>query len=335
MNILSSSILCAVLAVSTLASSTLAQAQAPAPKRTPEGSSKKAAPAVDTRQIATGFEIPSEGYSDQPYIVKTEDGAWLCAMTTGAGHEGSGGQHVISMRSTDHGRSWEKAVDIEPADGVEASYVVLLKTPYGRIYAFYNHNTDNEREVKREDGGVYTRVDSLGHYVFKYSDDHGRSWSAKRHEIAVREFECDRNNVYGGKIRFFWNVGRPLILGDAAMVPLHKVGAMGTGFFAQSEGAFLRSPNILSERDPAKLVFDTLPDGDIGLRPPKGGGRVAEEQSIVKLSDGSVFCVYRTIDGWPTCSYSKDGGRNWTEPAYLTYTPGGTRVKNPRAANFA
>ena len=63
-------------------------------------------------------------------------------MTTGVGVEGAGGQHVVSMRSTDQGRTWEKIVPIEPADGPEASYAVLLKVPGGRIYAFYNHNTD-------------------------------------------------------------------------------------------------------------------------------------------------------------------------------------------------
>jgi hypothetical protein len=292
-------------------------------------------PVSDLRHIAAGWIIPSEGYADQPYIVKTDDGAWLCVMTTGKGTEGAGGQHVVSMRSNDHGRTWEKPVDIEPADGPEASYAVMLKVPSGRIYAFYNHNTDNVREVKREDGGAYKRVDSLGHYVFKFSDDHGRSWSTQRYEVPLREFECDRNNVYGGKLRFFWNVGRPLILGDTAVMVMHKVGAMGAGFFAQSEGAFFASRNILTERDPAKIRFETLPDGDVGLRTPIGGGRVAEEQSIVKLSDGSLYCVYRTIDGWPTCTYSRDGGHTWTAPAYMTYSPEGQRVKHPRAANFA
>ncbi|HOX01282.1 MAG TPA: hypothetical protein P5555_09920 [Candidatus Paceibacterota bacterium] len=294
------------------------------------------APAIpDPRHIRNGWSIPSEGYADQPYIVKTDDGAWLCVMTTGTGAEGASGQHVVSMRSTGRGRTWEKIVPIEPADGPEASYAVLLKTPYGRIYAFYNHNTDRVSEVKSEDGGMFKRVDSLGHYVFKYSDDHGRTWSAKRHDVPVREFACDRANVYGGKLRFFWNVGRPLILGDSAILTIHKVGAMGAGFFAQSEGAFLKSPNILAERDPEKIVFETLPDGDVGLRTPAGGGRVAEEQSLVKLSDGSLYCVYRTIDGWPACAYSRDGGHTWTPPAYKTYTPGGRRVKHPRAANFA
>lgn len=303
-----------------------------------EVDSKSAAPPVgfDPRHITTGLNIPSEGYADQPYIVKTDDGAWLCAITTGAGHEGAGGQHVICMRSTDRGLTWEPPVDIEPADGPEASYVVLLKTPYGRVYALYNHNTDNVREVKREDKGVYLRVDSLGHYVFKYSDDHGRTWSKRRYDIPVREFECDRKNVYGGSMRFFWNVGRPLIVGDIALMTLHKVGAMGEGFFAQSEGVILKSANILSERDPDRITFETLPNGDIGLRTPAGGGRVAEEQSLSLLSDGTLFCVYRTIDGWPTVTYSSDGGHHWTAPAYMTYKPdGGQRVKNPRAANFA
>lgn len=293
-------------------------------------------PAVvpDPRHLANGWIIPSEGYADQPYIVKTDDGAWLCVMTTGKGIEGAVGQHVVSMRSTNQGRTWSEIVPIEPADGPEASYAVLLKVPFGRIYAFYNHNTDHVPEVKREDGSTYKRVDSLGHYVFKYSDDHGRTWSARRYDVPIREFECDSKNVYGGKLRFFWNVGRPLVVGDAAIMVMHKVGAMGVAFFAQSEGAFFKSGNILTERDPEKITFETLPDGDIGLRAPVGGGRVAEEQSIVKLSDNSLYCVYRTIDGWPASAYSRDGGHTWTKPGFATYAPDGRRIKHPRAANF-
>lgn len=288
----------------------------------------------DPRHIANGWEIPGSHYADQPYIVKTDDGAWLCVITTGSGREGAPGQHIVSMRSTDRGRTWEKAVDVEPADGPESSYAVLLKTPYGRIYCFYNHNTDRVKEVKREDKGVYKRVDSLGHYVFKYTDDHGQTWSAQRYDIPMRAFDCDLQNTYKGELKFFWNVGKPLIHGTDALLVIHKVGAMGAGFFAQSEGAFLKSPNILTERDPSKIIFETLPEGSVGLRTPPGGGRVAEEQSIVSLSDGSIYCVYRTIDGWPACAYSRDGARTWTEPAYKTYTPGGRRVKHPRAANF-
>ena len=188
----------------------------------------------DRRNITYGMEIPTEHYSDQPYVVKTDDGAWLCTVTTGAGIEGASGQHVIAMRSTDMGKTWSKPVDIEPGNGPEASFSVLLKAPGGRVYCFYNHNTDNLREVKADSppytGGYCTRVDSLGHYVFKYSDDHGRSWSENRYPIPVREMAIDRENAYEGKIRFFWNVGRPFIHNSLAFMPLIKVGGFGSGF---------------------------------------------------------------------------------------------------------
>ena len=66
---------------------------------TASAAEKTVAPVADARLISTGKIIPSEGYADQPYIVKTDDGAWLCVMTTGTGKEGDTGQHVVSMRS--------------------------------------------------------------------------------------------------------------------------------------------------------------------------------------------------------------------------------------------
>jgi len=91
----------------------------------------------DWRHIEQGTIIPDLSYSDQPYIVKTDDGAWLCCLTTGAGHEGQSGQIVITQRSVDQGKTWQDMVQVEPADGPEASYAVMLKVPSGRIYIFY------------------------------------------------------------------------------------------------------------------------------------------------------------------------------------------------------
>lgn len=291
----------------------------------------------DWRNIQAGRVIPTEAYADQPYLVRTDDGAWLCVVTTGTGREGAPGQHIAAMRSLDQGRTWEERVDLEPPDGPEASYAVLLKTPGGRIYCFYNHNTDNRRWVIGDDppykDGRCERVDTQGHYVFRFSDDNGRTWSPQRFDIPVREMEIDRQNPYQGKTRFFWNVGKPFVRGADACVPLHKVGRFGRGFLARSEGVLLRSANLLSERDPEKILWETLPEGDIGLRAPQGGGPIAEEQSAVVLSDGSLFCVYRTVDGHPACAYSRDAGRTWTEPQYLRYADG-RLVKHPRAANF-
>jgi len=292
----------------------------------------------DPRNITSGLEIPNEGYADQPYVVKTADGAWLCAITTGSGREGEGGQHVITTRSLDRGRTWSKPVDVEPANGPEASYAVLLAVPSGRIYIFYNHNTDNIRFVTGDnppynDGKVF-RVDSLGHFVFKYSDDGGRTWSNRRYDIPQRNFEIDRRNPYQGKIKFFWTVGKAFVQAGAGYVPLHKVGGFGDGFFTSSEGVLLRSDNILTERDPERIRWETLPEGEIGIRTPPGGGPIAEEHSFSPLSDGSLFTVFRTIDGHPAFSYSRDNGRHWDPSQYMRFADG-RLMKHPRAANFA
>lgn len=293
---------------------------------------------LDWRDISNGLQIPAEHYSDQPYIIKTNDNNWLCVHTTGNNEEGSTGQHIVSCRSKDNGKTWSELVDVESSDGPEASYAVLLKTNFGRIYCIYNYNSNNIRRVKADnppymDGFCY-RVDSIGDFVFKYSDDNGKSWSHNRYNIPSREFEIDRNNTDKGKLRYFWNVGKPMIDCNTAYCSLHKVGGFGSGFFTSSEGVLLKSVNIMDEKDPKKIQWETLPEGDVGLRTPPNGGPIAEEQSYSLLSDGSFFCVYRSTEGHPVCSYSRDKGRTWETPRYMSYG-GGRLMKNPRAANFA
>ena len=127
-------------------------------------------------------------------------------------------------------------------------------------------------------------------------------------------------------------MSKPIVHQGAAYIGFSKVGRFGHGVMARSEGAFLKSENILTEPDPGAIRWQTLPDGEIGLRSPDGP--VADEHNLVGLEDGSLFCTYRTIDGWNCGAYSRDGGHSWTKPAYAEYTPGGRRIKHPRAANF-
>jgi hypothetical protein len=134
-------------------------------------------------------------------------------------------------------------------------------------------------------------------------------------------------NPYDGELMFFWNVGKPFINRGAAYLSIHKVGRIGDGFFAKSEGVLVKSDNIMHEKDMEKLLFETLPDGMEGIRGPKSGGFISEEHSYTVLEDGTFFTVFRTTDGRPAYSYSRDEGRNWEESRYMP-------VKNPRAANF-
>ena len=134
--------------------------------------------AGDARRFHEGYVIPDKNYCDQPYLVVTKDGNWLCTMTTGAGVEGERGQHVVAAISPDQGRTWSKLIDIEPADGPEASWVVPLITPSGRVYAFYTYNGDDvghgNPQFALPDGKATYRADTVGWYCYRYSDDHGR-----------------------------------------------------------------------------------------------------------------------------------------------------------------
>lgn len=275
--------------------------------------------------IETGWEIPSEGYCDQPYVVKLKDGTWLCVMTTGKEHEGTRNQHIVATYSNDKGRTWSPLVDIEPADGPEASWAMPFLTPGGRVYTFYTYNAKNMLEVIADTAYARRRVDTLGEYAFKYSDDGGRTWSKNRWYIPVRENAIDRGNPYQGKVRFFWGVGKPITHDGAMYLGFAKVGRFGEGFIAESESWFLKCDNILTESNPKKLHWETLPEGDHGLRSPEGP--IAEEVNLISLSDGTLFCTYRTIAGHPCHAYSRDAGKSWTPPAFMTYRPGGPKVR--------
>jgi hypothetical protein len=208
----------------------------------------------DWRNIRLGSVIPDESYADQPYVVLTNDGNWLCVLTTGKGVEGQPGQHIVSMISKDKGRTWSPSVDIEPATGPEASWVMPLKVPSGRVYVFYTYNKDNLRQVNSNNPRIARRVDTMGVYAFKYSDDNGRTWSPRRYEIPMRRMRIDRENNHHGEVMFFWGVGKPIITSrNYAIFGFAKVGRWGDpGTMIESQGCFLRSDNILSERDPEK-----------------------------------------------------------------------------------
>lgn len=286
----------------------------------------------DWRNISNAIsEIPNEGYCDQPYAIVNNAGEWVVCMTTGPGHEGDRGQHVVSTISKDKGKSWTPLVDIEPSDGPEASWATSLIIPSGRIYVFYTYNWKDMRKVLNADGQYIDRVDTLGKMMLKYSDDGGYSWSEKRYEVPIRNFEIDRENIYNGEIQFWWTVALPIIHKGGVYLPISKVGNFGEGFMESGAGAIIHSSNILTENNPEKINWETLPDGDKGLLPPEG--KVADEHNIVSMNDGSLYCVYRTNQGHNVHTYSRDDGHTWSEPEWATYTPGGKLMKQPRALN--
>lgn len=282
--------------------------------------------AADPRNFDHGRLIPDEGYCDQPYIVTTGDGHWLCTMTTGIGREGAGRQHVVATISSDQGRTWSPLIDIEPAAGPAASWVVPVLSKNGRVYALYNYDGDLVK-IPEFTHTNQRRTDTLGWYAFKFSDDHGRTWSKERYRLPMPVAAVDRGNEWKGAVQLFWGIDKPVVVGGAVMFGFTRLG----GYFQEKgEGWFYKSDNLLTERDPAKLHWQLLPETEHGLRV-EAFGSTQEEHNLVPLANGDLYCMYRTRTGRPVQSYSRNGGRTWTTPEFATYTPGGRIMVHPRA----
>ena len=288
---------------------------------------------VDYRDIATGSIIPDEDWGEQPLIVKLADGRWFCVLTTGRGKEGSSSQHIVFTISSDKGKTWTALRDIEPADGPEASSACPFIVPSGpakeRIYIFYVFNAHNVRAVPTVNGGTRRRVDLLGEHAFRHTDDYGETWS-ERHYLPYRKTSVDLKNGSGGEIQMLWPNDKPMLDNGQLLFAFSKIGGHGGRYYwTGTEGWMWRCDNILAETDVSKLKWTMLPDGDQGLRAP--AGVISEEPMSTVLSDGSLYCVTRTVTGHPAEFYSRDRGHTWTKPAYMTYASDGRNIAHPRA----
>ncbi len=276
----------------------------------------------DWRDVKNGTSIYTNAYCDQPYVVALENWKWLCVFTTNAGHEGSGGQHIVSSVSTDHGKTWSKPVRIEEPTKESASWAMPYLTDYGRVYVFYDYNGDKIHDLGDEKN---IREDMIGWYCFKYSDDEGKTWS-ERHRLDVRLTNVDLINDWAGKVQIMWGIGKPVDVDEGMMFAFTKIGKYMLDY---SEGWFFRCDNINTEKDVSKLKWVNLPESDNGVKN-EALGSINSEQNIFQMNNGSIYCMHRTVSGHPAESYSYDGGKSWSVPVPPKYT-NGIELKNPRA----
>ena len=310
----------------------------------------------DVRNVCNGKLIGGSegGYRDQPQVVVDPNtGTWSCVLTLGAVHEGGGAQRVVSTVSTDKGDSWTPLVNIESEStgghSRSTGWVNNLVAPgTGRQFAFYTFN-ENNVTTSPLDGSRLANSNLLGSWVFRYSDDSGRSWSRQRFNMSrgprggqgiYRKDAIDLLNAWGGEVLEGWSVGKPVVArdGKTVMMQFSKVCSQCADMdgFA-SQGYFLRSVNLLTPGiDPAQIEFELMPNAtDGGLRAAIGGA--SEEGSLVWLSDGSYYSVQRTVDRFISVSSSRDG-IEWADAQFAFYSPADygprmlrKKLKNPTA----
>lgn len=277
---------------------------------------------IDWRNVKNSNHIYTNGYCDQPYIVVLQNAKWLCVFTTNSGHEGSKGQHIVSSISEDQGKSWSEPIRIEEPQKESASWAMPYLTDYGRVYVFYSYNGDKIHELNKQKN---IREDMIGWYCYKFSDDEGKTWS-ERYRLPVRETDVDITNDWGGKVQIFWGIGKPIDFEGGMMLSFSKIGKY---MLEYSEGWLFSCENINIEKNPNKLKWTMLPDSDSGIKNPEFG-LINSEHNIFQLNNGTLYCMNRTVSGYPLESYSTNGGKSWTIPNPPVYE-NGIKLKNPRA----
>ena len=244
------------------------------------------------------------------------------AVWTQASRENDPDQRVVISSSSDLGHTWSRPVVLdgeENGNGQSASWGIPVVVPEsGRIYVIYNKNVGIQ-DVRR---------DTTGELRVKYSDDDGQSWSPSI-KLAFRRTEVDTPDE---KVPPSWVANMtPVTMKDGSvMIGMTKwqsnFGRRNEALFTkESEGWFLRLDNILTERDPNKLTITTLPEGMKGLRAPspeQPGTSIAQEPTLVELSDGRYFSLMRTATGKIYYAVSQDKGRTWTAPETLLHDSG-------------
>jgi len=247
----------------------------------------------DSRHVDTGLPIPTKGaaYLDQPYVVKTKSGKWLCMMTLGTLGEMEKASYNASFAATssNQGKTWSPFTECN-----RLHYSIPYVTKTGRIY-------------------------SLHPVQFTWSDDEGETWSTP-HPIGFFEGEhaawsvCPAKEIDGKVYIIFAKIGLPH--------PPRKTEVL---LLISDNLATETDPEKVKWRIlPEGEKGIRGPDWDIP-------DHRSEEPHLQVLSDGTFYCVFRTDQGHIAYSTSKDKGASWSPGKKLLYAETGKPIKQPLA----
>lgn len=256
----------------------------------------------------------------------------LMTVWTQSTREGTPDQHIVFARSDDEGATWTRPRVIAGAaragQGAIASWGFPLVSRKGRIYVLYS------RHVGKFDTFFHT----TGLMEGIFSDDLGKTWSAPQTIPMPRDSHDNPDPSYPANW-ICWQKPLRLAPGDKYLAGYTrwtsksvKKNPTRSWVSHDSVTQFMRFENVDDNPEVAQLKVRWLLPDDQALAVPFPGHpevSVCQEPSLVKLPDGRLFCVMRTMAGSPFWSASSDGGTTWTRPQRLLRKDGEPPLLHP------
>ena len=214
-------------------------------------------------------------------FIQLKDGRILFVYTHFQGGAGDHDQAFLAGRySSDGGKTWttEDTVILENEGDFNVMSVSMLRLQSGKIALFYI----------RKNG-----TDDCTPYI-RYSSDEGKTWSEPIHCLGAPLGYYVVNNDRLVQL----SCGRLIIPAARHALKGKEWSGHGTVMCFYSD-------------DEAK----TWHCSETQLREPEGTKFVLQEPGVVELKDGSLFMFIRSSAGYQYGSWSKDGGKTWTEVA--------------------
>ncbi|MFV2067866.1 MAG: sialidase family protein, partial [Pirellulales bacterium] len=272
---------------------------------------------------------------NEHFIVFPVKSGTFFAVWTSAHAESDANQHIVFSTSKDKGNTWTTPVTIAGPDEVVPDGTGMASWAFpiyvesrNRIYVFYLRNTGPNDFHKGLSGDMR----------FVYTEDEGATWSAE-HTVEFRRTAIMSPDPAVPQNWIIWQhpveITPGRIMGCGTIWASKSEKAKNPAMPGGTECWFWEFDNILTENDPAKLHVNMLPDGPCGVRMPESEGSIdsaAEEPTIVRLSDGRWFSVFRTHRGCVGYSISSDEGKTWSQAQPLRYRDDGRIVLHPRSS---